>query len=402
MRSNLKLTDKFARAASTERQQEIVYDAEVRGFGLRLTRAGAKSWILNYRTRAGVERRFTIGSFPAWPAAKARARASELRQIVDRGGDPLGEVQEQRAAPTVADLCAVYFVSERFVRKGPYSREQERNLTQQWIAPELARRKAADITRADIEKLHRKVTDYGTPTRANRLRSLLSVMFILAVRQGWRADNPVIGVERNREHPRARYLTVNEIGRLLAALAEHRKRRADLADILELLLLTGARRGEVLNIKWSDVDLDRAIWTKPHTGTKQRRQHRVPLSPEAIELLRRQLPGSRADRIIALRPAECVFPIGDISKSKLNRIWAAICRAAGLEGVRLHDLRHSYASLLVSNGRSLPEIGALLGHSQVSTTARYAHLFDEPLRAATSLVGEIVRGAKRGGGVDGQ
>jgi integrase len=138
------------------------------------------------------------------------------------------------------------------------------------------------------------------------------------------------------------------------------------------------------------------VWVKPPAGTKQNREHRVPLSPEAVELLRRRLPGARPGRVIPMRPSEHVFPGGGGTghQTEIRKAWLAVCKIAGIDGVRLHDLRHSYASLLVSAGRSLPEIGALLGHRQVQTTARYSHLFDAPLREATGMVGKIVRGTR--------
>jgi integrase len=394
MRSTIKLTDKIAREASTDRPSSITFDGgegAVKGLGLRVTKAGAKAWVLNYRTKgSGVERRLTIGGFPAWPAVKARARAAELRQLVDQGEDPLNELREQRAAPTVAELVERYEV-EHLPRKREESQYEDRNLAKQWIIPELGRRKVAELKRADIDRLFRKVSA-RTPTRANRLLSLLSMLFTLAVRWEMRPDNPAKGIERNAEHARARYLTVDEIGRLMAAIDQYRPSNPASADAIELLLLTGARRGEVLSATWSQFDLDAGVWIKPAAGTKQNREHRVPLSPEAVELLRRRLPGARLGRVIPLRQNEHVFPGGGEKghQVEIRKAWLAICQAAGLDGVRLHDLRHSYASLLVSAGRSLPEIGALLGHRQVQTTARYSHLFDEPLRQATGLVGKVV------------
>jgi integrase len=397
MRSTTKLTDRLARDASTDRPSQIFYDGSegaIKGFGVRVTKAGAKSWILNYRTTTGTERRLTIGSFPAWPAVKARAQAAELRQVIDKGGDPLGELREQREAPTVQDLVDRY-IEEHLPRKRPESQYEDKNLIGQWVIRTLGKRKVAEVKRADIDKLFRQVSA-RTPTRANRLLSLLSTMFGLAVKWEWRSDNPAKGVDRNTEHARARYLSLEEIGRLMTAVAEYREHNPASADAIELLLLTGSRRNEVLSATWSQFDLDAGIWIKPPAGTKQNREHRVPLSPEAVELLRRRLPGARSGRVVPLRPAEYVFPGGGVGghQTEIRKAWLAVCKAAGVEGVRLHDLRHSYASLLVSAGRSLPEIGALLGHRQVQTTARYSHLFDEPLRQAAGLIGRIVRGAK--------
>ena len=176
--------------------------------------------------------------------------------------------------------------------------------------------------------------------------------------------------------------------RLTEALANHSSR--DAANAVRLLLLTGARRGEVLSATWHQFDLAVGVWTKPSSHTKQKREHRVPLSASARQLLAdmrtdAERRGETSPYLFPARTGDA--PIGDIKKS-----WIALCKAAGINGVRLHDLRHTYASVLASAGQSLPVIGALLGHTQPSTTARYAHLFDDPLRAATERVGAIVSG----------
>jgi integrase len=152
-----------------------------------------------------------------------------------------------------------------------------------------------------------------------------------------------------------------------------------------MLLLTGARRGEVLSMKWNDIDLDRGIWVKPGSTTKQKTEHRVPLSKPALRLLAEiQIKGENSAH---------VFPGLAGHRVEIKKDWAEICRSAGITNARMHDLRHTFASVLASEGLSLPVIGALLGHSQVQTTARYSHLFDDPLRQATERAGAIVTGA---------
>ena len=224
-----------------------------------------------------------------------------------------------------------------------------------------------------------------------------------AIRAEWRTDNPCRGIARNYEEPRARYLKPEELERLTEALAACRDPQA--ADAVRLLLLTGARRSEVLGARWDQFDLDGGIWIKPSSYTKQRRQHRVPLSSPAVELLRaiRERQHGEGDAHNARRRvgqpkrefSPFVFPdkTGSAPITDLRHDWARLCRAAGLDGLRMHDLRHSYASILASAGLSLPVIGALLGHTQPSTTARYSHLLDDPRRAATEKVGEVVGAA---------
>ena len=393
-----KLTDSFVRSAEPpvgERNQVIHYDSELKGFGLRVTRFGARAFILNYRAR-GVERRYTIGSYPDWKVATAREEAKRLKRLVDQGRDPMGDRHEERAAPTVNDLVDRY-LSEHAPRKRERSRRDDQSMIEQWIKPELGNRKVADVRYEDIEGLHRKVTAGGTPTRANRVAALLSKMFSLAVRWELRADNPARGIERNGEERRNRYLACAELARLTDALAAHPNKGA--ANALRLLLLTGARRGEVLASRWDQFDLEEGVWTKPAAFTKQNKLHRVPLSAPARQLLveikaaaDRDAGGSRFAQSPFVFPARTA--VGHMLELKAP--WRTICKAAGLDGVRVHDLRHSYASILASAGLSLPVIGALLGHTQPGTTARYAHLFDDPLRAATERVGMIVAAAANG------
>jgi integrase len=166
-------------------------------------------------------------------------------------------------------------------------------------------------------------------------------------------------------------------------------------------LLTGARRGEVLGADWSQFDLDQGVWTKPAATTKQAKLHRVPLSAPALELLREIKAGQEqevadAKRRGVLRPLpKHVFP-GDAGKplQGVKRLWASVCKSADIADARLHDLRHTYASILVSSGLSLPIIGRMLGHTQAATTSRYAHLADDPLRAAAELAGKAITSAR--------
>jgi integrase len=229
---------------------------------------------------------------------------------------------------------------------------------------------------------------------ANRLVALLSKMFSLAVKWQMRPDNPCKGVERNPEERRYRYLSGDELRRLTEALAAHSSPAA--ANAVRLLLLTGARRGEVLGAKWDEFDLEAGIWTKPSAHTKQKREHRVPLSAPARQLLA-EIKAAGEQRAAEQKrgPLPYIFPGrgGDGPLAEIKKSWAALCKAADIKGVRIHDLRHTYASMLASAGLSLPVIGALLGHTQPGTTTRYAHLFDDPLRAATERVGAIVTGA---------
>jgi integrase len=378
-----RLTDAIVKALPTpERGNRITYDSDVKGFGCRVTAAGARGFVLNYRTRAGRERRYTIGAFPAWKTIAARTEAAEWLKRIDRGEDPLADLEAERAAPTVADLCARY-QTDHLPKKRPSSQKSDRQMIERHILPALKHVRVATLTFSDVDGLHRKITAAGTPIRANRVIAVLSKMLSLAIRWGWRPDNPAKGIERNAENKRHRYLAPEELARLTAALAEHKDQQA--ANIIRLLLLTGARRGEVQAARWADIDLERGVWTKPGATTKQKTLHRVPLSDAAVQLLTGIRDGTDG-------AGEFVFPGPRGHRAEIKQNWSAICEAAGIVGVRMHDLRHTYASVLASSGLSLPVIGALLGHTQPATTARYAHLFDDPLRAATERAAAIITG----------
>ena len=355
------------------------------GFGLRVTAAGTRSFILNYRTNGGTERRHTIGRYPDWSLAAARDAAKRLKRAIDQGSDPVSEDREKRNAETVSDLCQ-RFIEEHLVKKRPNTQVSYRSIVAV-IEAELGSRKVASIEYRDIDKLHRRLSK-DRPYSANRTVAVASKMFSLAVRWKMRADNPCKGVERNVEDKRERYLTADELARLTAALDAHPDQQA--ANAFRLLLLTGARSGEVFSAEWNQLDLEAGKWTKPSSHTKQKKPHTVPLSRPAQELLQR----IRRDQ----GEAEVfVFPSSGESGhlTTLKKSWRLICKAAGITNLRIHDLRHSYASFAVNAGWSLPVIGALLGHTQPGTTHRYAHLVDDVLSRATSTVGAIVSGKRK-------
>jgi integrase len=227
-----------------------------------------------------------------------------------------------------------------------------------------------------------------------RVKSLLSVLFAQSIIWKMREANPCSGVAGNREHNRERYLSTEEIVRLIAVLDrwQEQRKHVDSVDAIRLAILTGARRGEIVGMRWADVNLDAAVWAKPATSTKQRKAHRIPLSSEAVAVLLRPWGEREASgKVVHLRD-DHVFRGGG-SKTHTNTLekyWYVIRAAAGLEDLRFHDLRHSFASLLVGQGFSLPIIGAMLGHSKPQTTARYSHLADQPLREAAGVIGNIV------------
>ncbi len=374
-----KLTDRIVKTLSVpDEGYALHWDTEIKGFGLRVTAAGARSFILNYRAN-GRARRYTIGAYPDWSVAAAREEAKSLKREIDLGGDPMGERHEERAAPTMAELGRRY-LAEHAVKKRESSQREDRSILNNLVLPKLGAIKVAEVRHVDVERLHREIS-VRAPYRANRMVALLSKMFALAIKWEMRPDNPAKGVERNPEIKRNRYLAPDELQRLLAALAEHPDQRS--ANAVRLLMLTGARRGEVLGARWDMFDLEAGLWVKPSGHTKQRREHRVPLSAPVRALLMEMRDRAEGPYVFPGKSPD--QPLTDIKKT-----WASVCRKAGVEDARVHDLRHSFASILVSRGASLPLIGALLGHTQVATTARYAHLYDEPLREAAELVGSAI------------
>lgn len=375
-----RLSDQLVRTTQpVPTRQSFLWDDQIAGFGLRITPAGAKSFVVQHRVN-GRSRRVTIGSYPDWTVVAAREAAKRLKREMDMGTDPTAQRRAVRSAPRVTDLWERY-EREVLPRKAPRSQVDERIMWAKVIEPRLGNRLVQDISHDDIDDLHRWVTvERRTPVRANRTVEVLRRMFNLTIRWQWRTDNPAVGVKRNPEEKRHRYLSPDEIRRLVAALDAHPQKTS--AAAIKLLLLTGARRGEVLGATWDMFDLGQGIWTKPSAHTKQRKLHRVPLGTDAVQLLQ------------SLRSQACgdyVFPGSHGAPLReLKRTWSTVCQKAGLADCRIHDLRHSFASILVSSGASLPIIGRMLGHTQASTTDRYAHLFDEPLRHAAEHVGSVV------------
>lgn len=377
-----KLTKSFVDGLKPNEKDRIIFDAEVAGFGLRIKPSGAKTYLIQYRNASGQTRRLALGKCSVLPAEQARKLARQKLAEVAAGGDPSATRKQALDAPLVSDL-ANSFLTDYASQRGlsaAYVRDGRRYLDQ-FILPKLRSRPVAEVGVADIRQLLASLRK--TPFQANRVRSLLSRMFSLAVEHGWRTDNPCAPVKPNYEAPSTRYLSSEEIGRLASALESHPNQVA--ADAVRLLLLTGARKTEVLSATWDMFDIDGLKWKKPSQHTKQRRMHEVPLSPEAGAVLSRL-------RELAEVEATYVFPgkVPGMPLKDIKRFWEDIREAAGLPGVRVHDLRHTVASLLVSSGVSLPVIGWLLGHTQPKTTARYAHLLDEPQRQAlTQLGGDV-------------
>jgi integrase len=235
--------------------------------------------------------------------------------------------------------------------------------------------KVANISHQDIEKLHTSLGE--RPYQANRVVALLSKMFSLAITWGLREDNPTRGIQKYQEEKRDRWLNEEELQRLWSVLDSYPKHIT--AYFVKFLILTGARKGETLQATWDQFDLEKGIWRKPSHLTKQKKTEYLPLSDKALSILK------ETKKLIG--KSQYVFPghIEDQPMKEPKRFWTTVTKAAELENIRIHDLRHTHASHLVSSGLSLSIVGKLLGHTQAATTQRYAHLADAPLRQAAEL-----------------
>jgi len=381
--SESRITEKIVRALKAPHLgSRILYDDEVPGFGVRITANSVISFVLDYRINER-KRRYTIGRYPELGPAAAREEAIQLRGALRVGEDPLAEKEQRREAPTIEDLFNDYLERHAKIYLRPNTIRSNESMARNDILPKIGKIKVTDLKRRDIEALHQSLKE--SPYQANRVRALLSKMLNLAKNWEWRSDNPCEGVPKYREEKRDRWLSTQEIERLCTALDKHPNQSA--ANAIRLMLLTGARRGEALTATWEDFNLELGIWTKPSHHTKQKRTEHVPLSAPALQLLVSMKEKSESPYLF---PGE----VPDKPTQELKRVWTSLCKKAQLKNVRLHDLRHTYASHLVSSGMSLPIVGRLLGHTQPQTTARYAHLADDPLRQATNRFASIVAAAR--------
>jgi len=413
MTNRQRLSEKLVKAAEPRARAYQLFDDDVLGFSAVIQRTGSRGFCLDF-TIKGRPRRMVIGRWPEWSVVAARDRAKQLRREIDDGLDPLAEREDARAAPRIPDLIERY-LREHAAHLAARNASDQASMLRKLVEPHWKHRLVAEITSSDVERVlgmiaagrarpakekaksRRKLLSSAKPTpiRANRAGEMLRKMFNLAVAWKMRADNPAEGFRRRVETERERFLSIEEITRLGDALHAAEDQRA--AAIVRMCMLTGARLGEVRTARFEQFNLDLGTWSKPAANTKQRRVHRVPISVEVAALVRQR-------RVAVAMGCEWLFP-GDALGAdgapkdqpllEIRRFWSAMQTAAELPGVRIHDLRHTFASLLVSGGASLEMIGKLLGHSQMRTTQRYAHLVDGPLRAGVNAVADIMSARPR-------
>jgi|CXWL01.1.fsa_nt_gi integrase len=381
-----KLTKRTVESIAPGPRDVIVWDTDLPGFHLKVSPQGRRKYFLYYRTKAGRQRKPAVGVHGQITAEQARTIARLWSLEVANGEDPSKSRQESRRALTVADLC------DRFIEE--YSRLHHKATThanykrqiRAIIKPRIGSKKITDVSRDDIQRIHYQMR--ASPYQANRLLQLISKLFNLAERWELRPDytNPARRIERYKEHARDRFLSAAELERLACVLREVEQECSELPSVvpaLRLLVATGCRLSEILTMRWDRIDFER---------------RRINLSDSKTGAKRVYLNAVAYDALVALREEQIdegdfVLP-GEIDGApiiNLQKPWRRIRERAGLVGVRIHDLRHTFASIAAGLGEGLPVIGKLLGHTQAQTTLRYAHLADNPMEIASNKIGDALK-----------
>jgi site-specific recombinase XerD len=395
-----RITKRTVDAAKTDEKDTFVWDSEIKGFGLKITPKGKKIYVLQYRFQRTL-RRFTIGTHGnPWTPEQARSEALRLLGLAKDGKDPATAKQSDKDAITVSALCDLYLV-DGVHGKSASTLATDKGRINRHIKPLLGRKRVKDLNMNDIKKFMRDVATGKTAINektgkhgrarvtggegtANRTAGLLGGILTFAIDGGIRSDNPVHGVKRYAEKQSERFLSPNELARLgdILTKAEQHGENQIAINGIRLLILTGCRKAEILTLQWSHVNFETGYLELPTSKTGQKR---VPIGAPTLELLANLpriegnpyvLPGEKTGRHLVGLP----------------RVWGRLRKEAGLENVRLHDLRHSFASVGAGAGMGLQVVGKLLGHRHSSTTARYAHIADDPAKAAADRISGTISG----------
>ena len=401
--NRLKITKRTVDALKPDAKRYHAWDAELKGFGLRIEPTGRKAYIVKTRVQ-GEQRWLTIGEHGSpWTPEQARKKACELLSAVHvEGRDPAKEKQAAKAMLTIAELCDLY-LRDGVGHKKPSTIKADHGRMEHHIKPLLGKVKADKLAKADVTKLFNAVRDGGTAAKkegaqkrgrivvvggegaAKQCIMLLSTLMSFAIERGFRGDNPAKGFKKPKGKKLQRFLSEAEIVRLGEALAAEEAANGNPypTAAIKVLALTGARRGEIEKLRWQEVNFELGMLelSDSKTGGKP-----IYLNAPATAILS-DLPR------VAGNPYVFVGKEDGKHYNGLGKLWGRVRKAAGLDDVRLHDLRHSFASVGVGGNLSLPIIGALLGHRNASTTQRYAHLSADPLRKANEAVGARIGAA---------
>ncbi len=403
-----KLTGRLVDAAKPETKRYVIWDAEKKGFGVRIETSGLKSFIVSYRTGAGgrnaTRREMVLGRVSNMTVESARKEAGRVLNKVDSGEDPAVARHLKRREMDVSALCALY-LKEGVDTKKATTIAIDRGRIERHIKPILGSMLVSEVESQDVKRFMRDVAngktaaDIKTKLRgraiveggkgtASRTVGLLGGIFSFAVAEKLRPDNPVRGVQRFPDQKGERFLTSGELTALGKAL---QKMEADGANakalsIIRLLAYTGARKGEIQKLKWPEVDFEHSCLrlADSKTGAKI-----VPLGPPALAVLA---------AVKKVEGTDLVFPSenGNTPFQGTERVWQKLRKAAGMPDLRLHDLRHSFASAGILGGDNLAILGKLLGHKDTKTTARYAHLADDPVKQAAARISGNIAAAFEG------
>ena len=363
-----------------------LFDSNCKGLMVEIRQTGRKTYYLRYQNGRGRTRQLKIADERDVTLSQARQLADGLRNKIAIGEDPLDDKAVQRQVPTFADFIADQYMP--YVKSYKRSWDTDVSILKNHLLPRFGKRYMDEITRQDIVKIHgdRKASGAAAGS-ANRLLIMMRYIFNLALK--WEVPgiktNPCKGVPLMEENNKMeRYLSVEEAQRLYEAVCK--SENTMLKFIVPMLILTGARKREVLDARWEDFDLGRRAWRIPISKSGKARH--VPLSDGALALLA-TMP----------RNMDCKWAFANPETGKpyvsIFYAWNTARKSVGLSDVRMHDLRHSFASLLINSGRSLYEVQHILGHTQVKTTQRYAHLSQDTLLAAANSATTALGAAMR-------
>ena len=348
---------------------DILKDRDIKGLHLRCFEQ-SKGFYLYYRTKAGIQRKPKLGDYGSITLAQARRVAKDMLGQVAGGGDPSKNFADARAEPTVQELWDEIWKRHYSKKKAGAQSEASYNTH---VKAKLGGKRLSEVRHIDIVDLHTEISKTA-PVMANRVVALLSKMFNFAIRPlEWTTTNPAKGTERNKERKRRRYMQGEEAGRIAEILHRESVANPQSVAFLYLLILTGARKGEIAKAKWSMIAGNRIVITEHKTdGTGEDRLINLP--PAALEVLAR-LPKTSGTITGILSP---------------KKFWDRVRVEAGCPDLRMHDLRHSFASAAISAGLGLAQIGELLGHRSAQTTMRYAHLMEEAANAAVTATADVI------------